>query len=304
MGIRRELYEWDITGVDVNTVNDLPTAGQEFSIFSTEFGSAIEQTALVAEDSFIVINRVSCKQGVSPNEYELDGTTLTKWNPNMFVQIVVNTTGFYRDPQNLYSAGISGIYFDYWTYGALEWLHVSIMTRQVFIEDGANFYVKIPPTNETWRGAIIPFENIDLPPWDDKDTMSFDPTQIIAIQFSVEGDSGDVGGFAIDNVYLLDTAHVGIKYLTPLTKGTGFSLKQINNRLIYTLPQGTKNAIVNLYNLQGRAIFSQRVKAINNAGAYSLPLRTNMIANGVYIFRVRTLGAHKKVFNKAITLVK
>ena len=94
MGIRRELYEWDITGVDVNTVNDLPTAGQEFSIFSTEFGSAIEQTALVAEDSFIVINRVSCKQGVSPNEYELDGTILTKWNPNMFVQIVVNTTGF------------------------------------------------------------------------------------------------------------------------------------------------------------------------------------------------------------------
>ena len=109
MGIRRELYEWDITGVDVNTVNDLPTAGQEFSIFSTEFGSAIEQTALVAEDSFIVINRVSCKQGVSPNEYELDGTTLTKWNPNMFIQIVVNTTGFYRDPQNLYSAGISGM---------------------------------------------------------------------------------------------------------------------------------------------------------------------------------------------------
>lgn len=109
MAIRGELYEWDITGIDINTINDLPTAGQEYSIFSTEFGSAIEQTALVSEGDFVVINRISCKQGVSPNEYELDGTTLTKWNPNMFVQVVINTTGYYRDPQNLYSAGISGM---------------------------------------------------------------------------------------------------------------------------------------------------------------------------------------------------
>ena len=150
----------------------------------------------------------------------------------------------------------------------------------------------------------MPFENIDLPPWDEKDTITFDPTQLIAIQFSVEGDSADAGTFAIDNVYLLDTANVGIKYLTsPLTSVSGFSLKQINNRLVYT-PQGTKNAIVQLYNLQGRALYSQRIKAVNNAGSYSLPMRTNTIANGVYVFRVQTLGTTKKVFNKAITIVK
>jgi len=81
-------------------------------------------------------------------------------------------------------------------------------------------------------------------------------------------------------------------------------LKQINNRLIYTVPQGTKNAIVQLFNLQGRTIYSERVKTMNNAGSYSIPLRTNMIANGVYIFRLKTLGQNKKVFKKAITIVK
>jgi len=206
---------------------------------------------------------------------------------------------------NVDSAGLQGIYFDYKTTGALKWLHVAFMTRQTFIEDGAVFYVKVPPTNDVWRGAIVPFENIDLPPWDDKDTVSFDSSKVIAIQFSVEGDSGDVGSFAIDNVYLIDTAHVGIQFLANLMKnGSGFSLKQINNRLIYTVPQGTKNAIVQLFNLQGRTIYSERVKTINNAGSYSIPLRTNMIANGVYIFRLKTLGQNKKVFKKAITIVK
>jgi hypothetical protein len=206
---------------------------------------------------------------------------------------------------NFDSLNIQGIYFDYKTTGAVEWVVVSFMTRQTFLEEGASFYVKVRPTDGVWRGAIVPFENIDLPPWDDKDTISFDATKGIAIQFTVEGDSNDVGSFAIDNVYLLDSAHVGVQYLTePAPVGSGFSLKQINNRLVYTLPQGTRNAIVQLYNLQGRTVYSQRIKALDNAGSYSLPLRTNMIANGVYIFRVQTLGQQKRVFNKAVTLVE
>lgn len=109
MGIRGELYEWDLTGFNFTSTLELPTAGQEYSIFSSMFGSSIEQTAMVKESKFVVINRVACKQGVSPNEYELNGTELIKWNPNMFVQIVIDTTGYYRDPQNLYHAGISGM---------------------------------------------------------------------------------------------------------------------------------------------------------------------------------------------------
>ena len=109
MGIRKELYEWELLGKDVFVLTDFPNAGQEYSVFTSEYGTSINEPAKVSEDEFVVIERISCKPGVSPNEYTLDGTTLTNWNPNMFIQFVINTTGYYRDPQNVYSAGISGM---------------------------------------------------------------------------------------------------------------------------------------------------------------------------------------------------
>ena len=108
MAIRGELYEWELTGNEL-TLADIPPAGQEFSIFTSGYGNSLNQTALVSEDSFVVINRIACTPGVSPNNYEVVGGILTKWTPNMFVQIVIDTTGYYRDPQNLYHAGISGM---------------------------------------------------------------------------------------------------------------------------------------------------------------------------------------------------
>lgn len=109
MGIRKELYEWELLGRELFVVNDYPNAGQEYSIFTGQYGTSIKEPATCAEDEFYVIDRISCKSGVSPNEYIVDGGTLTKWNPNMFIQVVINTTGYYRDPQNVYSAGISGM---------------------------------------------------------------------------------------------------------------------------------------------------------------------------------------------------
>jgi len=109
MGIRKELYEWELLGKDVFVLTDFPNAGQEYSVFTSGYGTSINEPAKVSEDEFVVIERISCKPGVSHNEYTLDGTTLTNWNPNMFIQFVINTTGYYRDPQNVYSAGISGM---------------------------------------------------------------------------------------------------------------------------------------------------------------------------------------------------
>ncbi len=109
IAIRGELYEWELLGKDLINLDDIPPAGQEFSVFTSGYGNDLMQTALVSEDSFVVINRVACTSGVSPNNYEVVGTNLTKWTPNMFVQIVIDTTGYYRDPQNLYQSGISGM---------------------------------------------------------------------------------------------------------------------------------------------------------------------------------------------------
>lgn len=109
MAIRKQVYEWELLGRDLFVPADYPNAGQEYSIFTSSYGTAINDTSMVSEDEFVVIDRISCRPGVSPNEYEVDGTTLKKWNPNMFIQFVVDTTGYYRDPQNVYSAGISGM---------------------------------------------------------------------------------------------------------------------------------------------------------------------------------------------------
>ena len=89
MAIRGELYEWELTG-DELTLADIPPAGQEFSIFTSGYGNALNQTALVSEDSFVVLNRIACTPGVSPNNYEVVGGILTKWTPNMFVQIGIS----------------------------------------------------------------------------------------------------------------------------------------------------------------------------------------------------------------------
>jgi len=47
-----------------------------------------------------------------PSQYVINYTVneidLTSWVPNGFVQIVVNTTGYYQDPQNTWQNGISG----------------------------------------------------------------------------------------------------------------------------------------------------------------------------------------------------
>ena len=77
MAIRGEIYEWELIGKEL-TLADTPTAGQEYSIFTSGYGTADMQTSLVAEDSFVVINKISCTTGVSPNQYELDGTELIK----------------------------------------------------------------------------------------------------------------------------------------------------------------------------------------------------------------------------------
>ena len=34
--------------------------------------------------------------------------TIPKWNPNMFANIVIDTTNYYQDPQNVWSSGVSG----------------------------------------------------------------------------------------------------------------------------------------------------------------------------------------------------
>ena len=120
MTVTRQVYEWTLSGVEiVADVNKIPFAGVPFSIFVGPYGRSgrmdsdtltrnkTEVPPFVAEDAFVVIEDFASTPGLLPNYVEAGGI-VTSFNPNGFAQIVVDTTGYYQDPANVYAHGISG----------------------------------------------------------------------------------------------------------------------------------------------------------------------------------------------------
>ena len=107
MGIRIQNYEWTLKGNGAYVATDYPDAGTATSIFVGPYGNRIEIPPFVKETEFVVIHQFGSRDGVLAKP-SVSGTSLTSWRPNTFVQIVINTTGYYQDPQNTFSGGISG----------------------------------------------------------------------------------------------------------------------------------------------------------------------------------------------------
>jgi len=121
MTVTRQVYEWTLSGTDIGSdVASIPHAGVAFSIFVGPYGHSgrtvsssddrrnkTEVPPFVNEDAFVVIEDFSSSPGILP-DYTVDGTTVTSFVPNGFAQIVVEATGYYQDPANVYDHGISG----------------------------------------------------------------------------------------------------------------------------------------------------------------------------------------------------
>ena len=115
MAIRKLQYSWELFGDNTDgrpasSQGHYPPPGIEHSIFTGAYGNvqAGRQTDLVGEDEFIVLDKVSSTPGVSPYGARVVNNDLVKWNPNMFVNVVIDTTNYYQDPQNVWSSGVSG----------------------------------------------------------------------------------------------------------------------------------------------------------------------------------------------------
>lgn len=107
MGIRIQNYEWTLRGNGAYVTTDYPEAGIAHSVFVGPYGNRVEIPPFVKETEFVVIHQFGSTSGVLAKP-SVSGTSLTSWTPNSFVQIVLNTTGYYQDPQNTFSGGISG----------------------------------------------------------------------------------------------------------------------------------------------------------------------------------------------------
>jgi hypothetical protein len=116
MGIRKQLYTWELHGDNTSgkvgdSTGHYPTVGVEHSILYGDFGyvQPARQTGLVREDEFIVLEKIASTPGISPYEFSVDAVgNLTRWTPNIFVNIIIDTTNYYQDPQNVWSSGVSG----------------------------------------------------------------------------------------------------------------------------------------------------------------------------------------------------
>ena len=113
MAISNQQYQWNLMGNGAFVATEFPIAGTENSIFVGNYGTAqndnLNAVAMVKDTEFAVVEKIACTPGVSPQGSVVSAGSLTTWIPNMSVQLVVETTGYYRDPQNVYSNGLSGM---------------------------------------------------------------------------------------------------------------------------------------------------------------------------------------------------
>jgi len=104
--IRKQIYLWSLT--PDATGSNMPSSGDQFSILTGGWGNNVTETALVREDHFVVLDDFGSTAGVAACTQTDGGGNATAWRPNGFVQIVVDTTHYYQNPENIKSWGVSG----------------------------------------------------------------------------------------------------------------------------------------------------------------------------------------------------
>ena len=128
MAVRSQFYNWDSarfsgpTGpLPVGTGNN--NAGQQFSIFTGGFGNNLTAPAFTKPNQFIVIDHY----GLTPTLYtgnQLAGVTvyrglngaaggLTVYGPRAYLQIRINTTGYFQEPDDVSRDGLPGTLIPY-----------------------------------------------------------------------------------------------------------------------------------------------------------------------------------------------
>jgi len=115
MSMRSQVYEWDSTGMTVST-----SLGQRTSIFVGGVGNNITKPAETTATEFVVIEDIA----ITPTLFTAsqitanttvrgliqDGTAGTAGiaGPRAYVQVRINTTDYFLDPDNIPNDGIPG----------------------------------------------------------------------------------------------------------------------------------------------------------------------------------------------------
>ena len=115
MSMRSQVYEWDATNYASGATDIASSVGQQISIFVGGLGNNITKPAETSATEFVVIEDIA----VTPTAFGSSGlaatyrgltTTLGSGlsGPRAFVQVRINTTDYFLDPDNVPNDGIPG----------------------------------------------------------------------------------------------------------------------------------------------------------------------------------------------------
>lgn len=115
MSMRSQVYEWDATDYAAGTVSIAANVGQQISIFVGGLGNNITKPAETSATEFVVIEDIAVTPTAfvgSANAAEYRGLTgnlgAGLCGPRAYVQVRINTTDYFLDPDNVPNDGIPG----------------------------------------------------------------------------------------------------------------------------------------------------------------------------------------------------
>lgn len=118
MSMRSQVYEWDSTNYGTGVA--LPAAGRSVSIFVGGFGNNITKPAETTATEFVVIEDIAVTPSTSsateqlvPPSLKYRGLLIATTGtgvagPRAYVQVRINTTDYFLDPDNVPNDGIPG----------------------------------------------------------------------------------------------------------------------------------------------------------------------------------------------------
>jgi len=108
MAMRSQVYAWTNNAASHGGTASVVTAGRSYSIFIGSIGNNITKPAETTATQFVVIEDIGCDPTAYDASAAADDGVAGETGQRAYVQVVINTTGYFLDPDNVGNDGVPG----------------------------------------------------------------------------------------------------------------------------------------------------------------------------------------------------
>ena len=108
MAMRSQVYAWNNSRASHGGTSSVVSAGRAYSIFIGGVGNNITKPAETTATQFVVIEDIGCDPTGYDASAAADGGVAGETGQRAYVQVVINTTSYFLDPDNVGNDGIPG----------------------------------------------------------------------------------------------------------------------------------------------------------------------------------------------------